>query len=102
MCGCIVRDQTLKNRKYFDEFLKKDIVENTSLNIISREDPISTNTSGVTGVSWDKSRNKCLAQIVFQGKKYHLGRFDKKEDAVEARKKAEEKYFQPIIDKYRG
>lgn len=28
------------------------------------------------------------------------GRFDKKEDAIEARKEAEKKYFKPVIDKY--
>lgn len=62
---------------------------------------IKTNTSGVTGVTWDKSRQKWLAQIVFKGEHKFLGRFGDKEDAIQARKEAEEKYFKPIIEKYR-
>ena len=53
----------------------------------------STNTSGVTGVTFDKSRNKWCAQIVVNNKNIHLGRFNNFEDAVKARKEAEEKYF---------
>lgn len=51
------------------------------------------NTSGVTGVTWDKNRNKWIAQIHINNKNIHLGRFISFEDAVKARKKAEEKYF---------
>jgi len=44
------------------------------------------NTSGVTGVTWDKSRNKWKAFISFtSGKSTNLGRFTRKEDAVAAR-----------------
>ena len=53
----------------------------------------SANTSGVTGVYHDKKRNKWIASIMFNYKNIHLGRFDKFEDAVKARKDAEEKYF---------
>lgn len=53
----------------------------------------SSNTSGVTGVHWDKSRNKWLSQIQVNGKYIYLGRYDNFEDAVKARKEAEEKYF---------
>lgn len=58
----------------------------------------NTNTSGVTGVSFDKSRNKWVAEIIFKSKKYHLGRYSEKKDAIEARKKAEQKYFQTYLD----
>lgn len=51
------------------------------------------NTSGVTGVSYDQSRNKWTAQIGYKGKIIHLGRFTNFNDAVKARKEAEEKYF---------
>ncbi len=47
------------------------------------------NKSGVTGVSWDKSRNKWTAQISIQGKQEPLGRFYSFEDAVICRKRAE-------------
>ena len=53
----------------------------------------SNNTSGVTGVSWSKTMNKWRARINVNGKEINLGYFNKFEDAVKARKKAEEKYF---------
>jgi len=56
----------------------------------------STNTSGVCGVHWDKSRGKWQAGAMVDGKTIHLGRFDKFEDAVAARKAADIKYgFHP-------
>ena len=53
----------------------------------------SNNTSGCTGVYWDKSRQKWQAQITYNKKVYYLGRFDNYEDAVNARITAEEEYF---------
>ena len=51
------------------------------------------NTSGVVGVYWKKETNKWFARITVNYKTIHLGYFDSFEDAVKARKKAEEKYF---------
>ena len=51
------------------------------------------NTSGVTGVSWDKAENKWKAQIGINNKMIHLGRFDNFDEAVKARQEAEQKYF---------
>ena len=53
----------------------------------------SNNTSGVTGVFWDSSRQRWLASLFCNGKTHHLGRFDSFDDAVAARKAAEEKFF---------
>ena len=53
----------------------------------------NSNTSGVSGVTFQKSNNKWIARISYKNKRYHLGIFDNFEDAVAARKKAEEKYF---------
>lgn len=53
----------------------------------------SNNTSGVTGVSLDKRSNKWIAYITLNRKHHYLGSFHQKEDAVRARKQAEEKYF---------
>ena len=53
----------------------------------------SANTSGVTGVLFDKKWNKWVASIMVNYKSIHLGRFDNFDDAVKARKEAEEKYF---------
>lgn len=51
------------------------------------------NTSGVTGVVWDKRGNKWIAVITYNYKQIYLGGFNNFEDAVKARKEAEEKYF---------
>jgi hypothetical protein len=47
------------------------------------------NISGVTGVSWDRRRKRWVAMIWFHGKARSLGHFDKREDAIAARKAAE-------------
>lgn len=51
------------------------------------------NQSGVVGVYLDKASNKWTAQIGFNNKTLYLGRFDDFNDAVIARKQAEERYF---------
>ena len=53
----------------------------------------SNNTSGAIGVSFRKDRNKWRATIQKDGKLIHLGYFETKEGAIEARSKAEETYF---------
>jgi len=54
------------------------------------------NSSGVVGVSWNKSHKKWRAQIRVNGKMVYLGGFTLKEDAIKARKEAERKYgFHP-------
>lgn len=57
------------------------------------------NTSGAKGVIYDKTRQKWRAEITIRGKKKNLGRFDNYEDAIKARKQAEEKYYNPIFEK---
>ena len=54
---------------------------------------LDRNTSGVTGVSFDKSRGKWKASIMIDYKDIFLGRFSDKESAIQARKEAENKYF---------
>lgn len=51
----------------------------------------SNNTSGITGVSFDKG--KWVANITLNGVAKYLGRFSNFDDAAMARKEAEEKYF---------
>ena len=53
----------------------------------------SNNTSGIVGVYFCKDRNKGRAVIKKDGNPIHLGYFETKEEAIEARIKAEEKYF---------
>ena len=70
-------------------------VEGTRLDMISPNVKIkTTNKSGVTGVHFEKFIQKWRACITFKGK------FDRFEEAVQARKNAEDKYFKPILNKY--
>ena len=65
---------------------------NNALNQRNR-DVMTNNTSGVTGVSWRKDRDKWQSRITINDKTIHLGYFNEFEDAVKARKIAEEKYY---------
>jgi hypothetical protein len=46
---------------------------------------ISTNTSGVKGVCWDKSRQKWESKIMIDGISIHIGRYNTIEEATIAR-----------------
>ena len=53
----------------------------------------SDNTSGIKGVSWDKSRGKWAANIHIKGRKVYLGRFDDLDAARAAYSAAAVNYF---------
>ena len=53
----------------------------------------AANTSGTRGVCWHKKQNKWYARLKFQGRLLYLGSFDKFEDAVKARQRAEEEVY---------
>jgi hypothetical protein len=51
------------------------------------------NRYNVKGIYWNNECNKWNAKIGFNGKSIDLGLYDDKNDAIKARKEAEEKYF---------
>lgn len=51
------------------------------------------NHTSHTGVCWAKREHKYRSDIVVNNKHIHLGYYDNLEDAIAARKEAEEKYF---------
>lgn len=53
----------------------------------------STNKTGYTGVQWVESRGRWYVYIMVSYKNIFLGSYDNINDAIEARKIAEEKYF---------
>ncbi len=57
------------------------------------------NNSKTKGVTWDKSRNKWRAELMLNYKHVYSKRFEKKEDAIKARKDAEKKYFKEFAYK---
>lgn len=52
----------------------------------------STNTSGVVGVSWDKTKNRWVAYITANRKRITLGYYSNKEDAIKKRLEAEDDF----------
>ena len=63
------------------------------VNILNRLDVISTNKSRFTGVYWDNTRQRWVANICVGNKNYYLGSFINKEDAIITRLKAEKEHF---------
>lgn len=80
-----IRHRTFDNRR---SELRVATKSQNQMNTIIRTD----NTSGYKGVSWDKSENKWAAYINID-KKFHKKRFANLKDAIEQRKKWEEKYY---------
>ena len=90
-CGCAQRDA-----------IKALYVDGTApCKLTESAHPRKTNKSGVTGVYFDNGRNQWAAEIMFRRKKYYLGRYSKKEDAVAARKDAESHMFGDFLDWYK-
>ena len=70
----------------------------TQLAKIRVESDKSDNLSGVRGVYYDGKRGKYRARIKFKRKIYNLGYFTNLEDAIKARKRAEEDIFEAFLE----
>ena len=60
----------------------------TNLGRIKNKKIQKNNTSGCTGVSFHTCKGQWYARIAFKGKNYNLGYFDNIQDAINARKRA--------------
>lgn len=101
-CGCLLKKITAENSKNaLEKRMKTDLIEGTSIRAISNSKLLKNNRSGTTGVCWDKNKNKWIAQIWFKGKNYKLGYFKDKDEAIKARKGAEEKLFEQFLKWYK-
>ncbi len=79
--GCLLKDHLREQLK---------LVDDTSVTILEQTQHLrSHNTSGCTGVAYDKQTRKWVAYINFKKKRYWLGRYADKKDAIKARKAAE-------------
>ena len=100
-CGCY-KNPTVSNEireKGFNTYKNKYLKDNTNLSTISSS-MLSNNKSGVKGVFYNKSKKKWTANLIFQKKRYYKT-FENKEDAIKYRKYLEDKYFKPILEKYK-
>lgn len=65
-------------------------VDGTCVEMLRAKTVRRNNTSGVPGVDWRADKGLWRASICFKGKRHYLGGFHRFEDAVRARKQAEE------------
>ena len=91
-CGCKKKEHDFNLQKHLTH------VAGTSLDILKSKKIPANNTSGTKGVYF--VRGKWLAKIVFQKKAYYLGSYDHLEDAVQARKVAEDIINNGTVDHY--
>lgn len=98
-CGCMATECNKELGSKLALKTKEKCLEGTNIRNLTMKTPKS-NTSGIKGVTWDKSRCKWLAQIRFKGKLYYLGRYDTKEEAGNVRKIAEDKLFGEFLEWY--
>lgn len=82
--------------KYVDA-AQRDIVGGTRVSQLTRT-VNKNNTSGVTGVGYNKRKGKWYASIRFCGKNHWLGYHDNMEDAVKARRDAEDKLHGDFLE----
>lgn len=77
-------------------------VDGTSVTLLEKADKrlVSTNSSGYNGVYLNRKTQKWVAQIGFKGKTYYLGSYGKIEDAVQARRKAENQIYGEFLEWY--
>ena len=101
-CGCYAKDVAIRKALKLnnDNVCKRH--EGTAIAQMKMKVPSHNLSSGVKGVSWDKSRQKWLVHITIKGTTKWLGRFSSKSEAIKIRAIAEETYFQPLIEKYEG
>lgn len=90
-CGCLQAETRKENMKKAIHF-----VGGTCLERIANQKNTANNTSGYRGV-YQRENSRWRAAIGFQGKVYNLGTFVNLEDAVAARKKAEEELYKPFL-----
>ena len=94
-CGCLKREQAIAKQKKATAAVIRD---GTSKNICSKV--VHSNT-GVKGVSYNKWSKKYEAKLMLQGDVKFRHAYATLEEAVAARKKAEEKWFIPVIENWK-
>lgn len=75
-------------------------IDGTCVEMLRSKRVRCNNTSGVSGVDWWASKGRWRASICFKGKRHYLGSYIRFEDAVEARKNAEENLHDRFLKEY--
>lgn len=98
-CGCL-RVEAIKrtNAKYGSVVNRMRLVDGTCVDRIERKRLQKNNTSGCTGVQ--ARGDKWIAVITFKKEVHYLGIFDTQQEAIQARKDAEERIFGEFLEQY--
>ena len=91
-CGCTGGPQHARQGLTF--------VDGTCVEVLKSKKVRKNNTSGVPGVTWICRDQLWRATIFFKGKSYYLGGYRNLEDAVKARKEAEEDLHDNFFREY--
>lgn len=90
-----------KNLKTGMDLLKESAIDGTNVLSIKKGRAVNKNsTTKATGISYMAQCGKYRAYIFFRRKQYYLGLYSDLEDAIRARKEAEEKMFGEFIKWY--
>lgn len=90
-CGCVYSKSIGKRLTY---------VDGTCVEMLRAKTVRRNNTSGVPGVGWTPSKGLWRATICFKGKRYYLGGYKCFEEAVQARKRAEEELHDRFVRQF--
>lgn len=98
-CGCL-RIEAIKrtNAKYGSVADRMRLVDGTCLERIERSRLQKNNTSGCTGVQ--ARGDKWIAVLTFKKEVHYLGIFETQQEAIQARKDAEKRYFGEFLEQY--
>lgn len=91
-CGCTGGSQNARRGLTYRD--------GTCVEIIRSQKVQKNNTSGVPGVTLVTCKQLWQATICFKGKRRYLGRYRNFEDAVKARKRAEEDLYGSFLDEF--
>lgn len=98
-CGCALKEFTKSLKDYNERYT----VDGVFIPLLQQKTQ-QNNKTGIKGVSIHrdkKGRIKYIASITIKGERYYLGIYPTIEQAAEARRKAEEKFFSPYINRIR-
>ncbi len=90
-CGCLGPGAGLMSLTYID---------GTCVEMLRAKTVRKNNTSGVPGVDWWAAKQRWRASICFKGKRYYLGCYARFEDAVQARKRGEERLHDEFVREF--
>ena len=92
-CGCVKEARSA-------EALGLHYIDGTCVEMLRANTRRSNNKSGVVGVVWRPKCRRWQATIMFKGTRHNLGMYERFDDAVQARKEAEVRYYDSFLADY--